>query len=616
MKVTDDLMTTQDAATLLGCSPQWVKKLVGDGRLPAPERPSDRILLHRRVDVELYKELAAGGTATLLAALLPDATNPLRRIVDLIYTDESLSMYSDVRIRLHVRVWRGTVAGVARTVVLVSTLHGSPDLVRSPRITEVAARIDRELLAGQGRDAVWLVWSVRTSTDDPELINVILRDEAATLRGAMVTRLLRGPETGRWEPTRPTMRPLDSIRDLDRLVGAPVEVFAGETYTADAVERWQRSHKTVDVLTDHPYKLHMLAGALHLLLDNRSAYPRAAELGARVVAEHLRERDTAFRHSTPATRNWIDLELGQSAEALPADLDEDHLAARLVCIELDRRDYTALEEAGAPVSVDQLPEALELLRDWAALTDPYAENPDPDLHAAVDQALTLVTQQMRYEGLAVPAPVIAEPYVSQVAGETGRRYLGQITWETADSRRGRRHRRLAEELIDTTGIRFGTDLDGNLVAHAPEGRFPNTIAVEWPDDCSAELWAAATAVVADTDEDAGQIVVYLQTPDGLHLLPRGGFHHRHNGWQFGYAGSGPGHLTEVIITLLGENEGLDLDLDDRIVLRQWLEARTDKPGTHLHIPLAQLKTQATATAGTVTGHPGHRAATPPDIQLA
>ncbi|MEU6562653.1 helix-turn-helix transcriptional regulator [Nocardia nova] len=612
MKVIDDLMTTQDVATLLECSPQWVKKLVNDGRLPAPERPSDRIVLHRRVDVELYRELAAGGTATLLAALLPDAANPLRRIVDLIYTDESLTPFSGVRLHLHVRVWRGTVDGVARTVVLVSALHGSPDIVGSSRITEIAARIDRELLAGQGRDAVWLVWLVRTPTGDPELINVILRDDAAPRRGSAVTRLLRGPATGRWEPTRPTLRPLNSIRDLDRLVGSPVEIFAGETYTADAVERWQRSHAPVDILTDHPYRLHELAGALHILLDNRSAHPRAAKLGARVVADHLRDRDTAMRRSAPETRNWIDLELSQDAATVPADLDGDHLAARLVCIELDRRDYAALEDAGAPASVDQLPEALEQLRDWAALTDPYAENPDPDLHAAVDLALNLVIQQLRFEGLAVPAPVIAEPYVSDVVGETGRRFLAQITWQSAESRRSPRHRKLAEQLIDPTGIRFGADLDGNLVAHGRDGRFPNTIAVEWPDDCPAELWDAATAIVADTDEDAGQIVVYLEAADGLHLLPRGGFHHRYNGWSFGYAGSAPGHLTQVIITLLGEHEGLDLDLEDRIALRQWLEVRTDQPGTHLHIPLAQLKTQAATAAARPKLRPVTRPGTQPD----
>ncbi len=580
-------MTAQDAAKLLGCSPQRIKQLVEEGRLPGPIKASDRIHLHRRPDVELYRDLAAGEDTTLLAALMPSAPTPLRRIVDLIYKVPEHWTFGEVW--QHVRVWRGPVDGVDRTVVLLSTLHGSPEMLFSTT-KEIAAHLDRELLGGTGRDAVWLLYSRRTESERPRVVNAVLRDATRSARGSLVRRMARWADherrPGDWEPFAPSMHPLESVLDIDRLVGEPVETFPGETYTRETVDRWQRTRTAVPVVVD-PIGLRANADALRVLTEHSSMRPEAAHWGARALAGLLRERESASRQSALSSMTWVDRVIRDGGAQAPTDLDERHVAARMIAASLTDADHAAMESAGAPLQVNQLAPALNELRDWADDADEFADRPDPRLHSAISHAIEAVTMELSYERLAIPERRIAEPINVRVVGKLGRRFLDQITWEPAGARHSRRHRVLAHNLIGGEQARFGYDLDGNLIAHVTDRI--DAIAAEWPDTASQQVLRTATAIVAEADDKPGAIAVFLETPDGLRLLPRYG--DRYNGWQFGYPGSSPGHLVAALIDLVEATHEVKLVMDQRIALRQWLDGETERPATSLRIDTAELGSQ-------------------------
>src|SRR5690606_6095963 len=169
----------------------------------------------------------------------------------------------------------------------------------------------------------------------------------------------------------------------------------------------------------------------------------------------------------------------------PADLDERHVAARMIAASLTDADHAAMESAGAPLQVNQLVPALHELRDWADDTDEFADSPDPQLHSAISHAIEAVTMELSYERLAIPERRIAEPINARVVGQLGRRFLDQITWEPAGARHTRRHRVLAHNLIGGEQARFGYDLDGNLIAHVTDRI--DAIAAEWPDTASQKV---------------------------------------------------------------------------------------------------------------------------------
>ncbi|MBC7299477.1 helix-turn-helix transcriptional regulator [Nocardia salmonicida] len=595
MTMSTDLMTAQDAAERIGCTHQRVKQLVQEGRLAQPIRINARIHLHRRADIEVYRDVAAGREITLVASLLPDAEQPLRRTVDLLI-DRPTGWPGSVTWQ-HVRVFSGHVGETERTVVVLSTLHASTNMLYND-IRDIAAQLNQTVLAGRGRDAVWIVYIQRTEHQRPRIENAVLR--TAIPRTSTARNFLRRPTVSAstaWEPDDPSFHPLDSLHEVDRLIGAPLETFPGESYTIETVDRWQHARATgpsgpVPFLVD-PYEFRLYADALHLLARKPNDRAQTARFGERALADLLRGRDAGFRHSRPQDRTWLAREIRDRARNLPLDLDEDHLAVAMTAVELTDADQAAIEAAGAPLTIAQLPTALTELRQWAEDTDEFADNPDPQLHDAISRAVDAVIFTLRAERIEAPMPSIPEPLVADVRGQVGQRFLDQISWEPAGARRGRRHRKLAASLIGGETARFGLDLDGNLIAQRPHR--PETIAAEWPDHCDSELWHRATRIIADNEDKPGAIAVFLEAPDGLHLLPRGNTN-RHNGWQFGYGGSSPGHLAASILANVthhhGELHDDELEYDRRHALSRWLDLETERPTDHLRIDLAELRTRS------------------------
>ncbi|MFE4457668.1 helix-turn-helix transcriptional regulator [Nocardia tengchongensis] len=590
MIVAGDLMSTHDVAEHLGISVQRVKRLVALGKLPEPVRVSDRAHVHRRVDIEVYQDSSQGQPITVLGSLAADAGSPLRRVVDTLVRAPQRWWFLD-EVWLHVRVWKGCVGDVERTVVLLSVLHPSADVLR-PHMRLIAPWIDAEILEGQGLDALWLIQHNRTPSHPSTFTNVVLRAEPPQAAHSGMRAMLRGlipKQDDVWTLSVPSFHDLASVHEVDRLVGEPVEQFPGETYTSENVERWQRTRTPVPVTTD-PYGLLPLAQALHVISRaTGSNHRETAGYAMRAITDQLRETERAARrqHESPA---WIDRareERGRSGPEQVADLDAAHLAVWMTAIGLTEFDHAVMDDAGAPLPVDQLVTTWNGLWDWVEEVDGFADTPDPELATALDRAITAVETTMRAEGVVAPQRHSTLPRVAMVYGATGRRYLDQIAWQPPQARRNRRHRMLARRLRGGENARFGLDPDGRLVAHNPDVN-PDLIATEWLRNGTLKLWDSASAIVADNPgEKPGALAVYLDTPQGLRLVPSDRAEFTDTGWQFGYGGSSPARLAYDLAKDYVQAHRLPTTTVRP--LNEWFDRHTVRTATHLEIPVIEIR---------------------------
>lgn len=150
----DELYTSPQIAKRLGVSRQRVDQLVDNGQLPQPLGRSGNTRLWRASDIELAlagTDPASGRQATPAWDRVPAPDAPLRLDVDEVLTVPDV-WFADAP-RVHVRIWRGQVAGAARTVVLYGALTESHGIIVNYAETVARSIAAKHLSVGEARTA-------------------------------------------------------------------------------------------------------------------------------------------------------------------------------------------------------------------------------------------------------------------------------------------------------------------------------------------------------------------------------------------------------------------------------------------------------------------------------
>jgi hypothetical protein len=228
---------------------------------------------------------------------------------------------------------------------------------------------------------------------------------------------------------------------------------------------------------------------------------------------------------------------------------------------------------------------LERLRMWFRDSDDFADDRDPEVHAALGQVEKVLTTHMHsadpaFEKTDCPAPTSRS---FEVAGGLDRRYLKAVQWDDEGLPDDARRRRLRSQLaLDSRrAIRFGADPWYRVVAHDPKEK---VFAVEWPYGPPEEGISDASSLVADGA--TGDRPVYIELPDGrLDLLPA------HPapflaGWNFGYEGGGPFALVIAIERTFELVDGIEAEQ----LPRAWIRDQVNHADQgRLRIGVAELR---------------------------
>lgn len=635
-----DLMSAQLAAAYLGITDTRLRQLVAEAKLTVIQ-VGPRQSVYSRAELDRVRIVRAGGATSGVADLLDDAPTPLRRLHDTFVVPDGYHYNEE---KAHVRVWEGPTEEGLRTVVAVGPIgHISVQNIWE----RLASAIDRQLLQGRGFDAVWFI----VNPVDPDssiggqhyVLNVVMADaaRAATrLAGRVKQLFILRPEVF---PSRnphsysPDFR-LSGVQAIERLIGAPVEVYPKAAYTHDTVTRWQRAGHMVDVVVDR-YLIGSVLAAVRTLemirpRDKRSSLAR--DMQALLV--------NSFDRSAAITADhWSDgISFHEWCSPDRIALWPTTFAARIVPPTTTAEDLTLLAKCRRTVTdahtATELAHYQDLtvqLGNWTTEVDQYAGPAhNPDLYEAiittmriVNERLTELRNRLQYEQMRSPthAQLVSgkwsppdrwhntdfwpdsTPRMLEVVGPADQAYLDSLAWESAETRTTTRtHRLLAEVLEDynpgptTYEIRFGTDHFGRLVAYQKvvpyqvgDGRWHGLYVVEWPHQPPRLGFPPDAVLVADGE--SGDRPVYLRYSDGrLDLLPiepanRFEFRGRRgylDQWNFGYSGGGPGALESAIRRAVE----MSLNLPDGAVPYGYVENLVDHPSQKdsLLIPVAAI----------------------------
>ena len=625
-----DFMSAQLAATHLGITDTRLRQLVSEGKLTTVQ-VGPRQSVYSRAELDRFSISRAGGATSGVADLLDDAASPLRRLHDTFVVPDG---YTYGQQKAHVRVWDAD-GGSHRTVVVVGPI-GYMSVQNNWEA--LASVIDRQLLRGNGFDAVWFIVNPvdpDSSIGENDVWNVVMADadrSATRLTGRVRQFLGRSdvPPPRGLSSFHPNFR-RSTIDAVERLVGAPVEVYPKAAYTEETVNRWQRAGHMVDVVVDR-YNIGPLLAAVRTLerirpRDKRSTLAR--DMQALLV-------NSFDRTASIAAENWKD---GVSFTAWFSPDRNTHwpstFAARIVPPTTTAEDLTLLANYRRTVTDAQTPAELAHYQDlvvqlgsWSIEVDEFAgSGHDPDLYEAlrttqeiVDGRLVEIRNRQWWEQRRAFGQIHAEegppdrwhntdfwpdatPRVLEVVGSADKAYLDSLAWDSADARtETRTHRLLKDALAGYTGgeIRFGTDHSGRLVAYKKvvdyqlgTGRWNGLVAVEWPHRPPRLGFPLDSELVADGE--AGDRPVYIRYSDGrLDLLPiapadRFEFRGRRgylDQWNFGYGGGGPGSLESAIRRAVE----MTLNLPDGAMPYEAIENLVENPKQkdELRIPVASI----------------------------
>lgn len=150
----DELLTSPQVAQRVGVTRQRVDRLVELGQLPQPVGRSGRNRLWRAADIELAlagNDPSTGRPATPRWDSVPVPDVPLRLEVDEVLAVPG--MWIDETPRVHLRIWRGPVAGAHRTVVLYGALTESHGIIINYAEDIARTIAARHLSVGEARSA-------------------------------------------------------------------------------------------------------------------------------------------------------------------------------------------------------------------------------------------------------------------------------------------------------------------------------------------------------------------------------------------------------------------------------------------------------------------------------
>lgn len=628
----DGWMSAAAVARRLGVRRARVEQMTRTGQLPWPHTRSDRTRVWAAADVATLLARFEGRTVSGLAsALSPPA--PLPRLVDQVIDYElppGLTSGGRRSLELHLRVWDGQAPEGRRVVVVLGVFSAiayssSPERCRPADSAGpgpaglVCEEIARRWLPVPPMDCVWFrYWP----GDTYPLCNLVFSWPPPPGRFEWLT----GTKDGVGCPAAPDwrLRPA-GYADLDMVVGGPVEAYPEPVYTSATVARFHQAggagrHGDSGALVDAVHDDIMLGELLGAasVLDARLGDETGEGLG--LGPDRRADAVTACTLLTNETRRRLPARpaLHDDGAGLAGD-ERDRprrWAARSVPVEPSPAEQRLLQRypdqfalALHPHPPDPTQEALlRRLWAWADTTGPYADLPDPPLHAALDVAADLLGFHLRVQqGYRVrdhyqPHPVRETAIRTfTVRGPIDQAYLDGLTPLDPVSEPGRgagsgsglarRARVLAAALAgaDVSAVLvYGLDPHGHMVAvanpAAGAGAGLQCYACEWPQlrDWDDPAGLAEAVLIADAGPDDRP--VYVDWPDGR-LTPLPGLPRQQalEPWSFG-PHAAPAALARDIAEVFVV-PGRPGSAPPR-----WLHAALGSPAhtTRLRLPVAQL----------------------------
>lgn len=594
-----DVMSAAQVASLLGVTAARVRQLVQEEKLPAPQILGQRTQVWRRADVEaIATTLRDEGAVTAVSRLLAPAATALTRTFDDVL--EYPTPWGPAG-HAHVRIFTGPAPEGERTVVVVGELSEEVISVHQHMGT-IAQLVDERLIGVRGVTAAWFEYYPHLpfgSSPEHHVDNVLLHVEEPTTRQLPNWRRREAaPAQGR-RYTSPSWSP-SSVTEVERLIGAPLEVYPDEAYVPETIARWQRAGAAVPFTID-PDQLRSRFAALETLeqvpadaLRHPAALAACPEIADTLTlsldlaahSQSTRTDGTTPKRSLSQDEAWPTVFAAYLEPYAPGPLDQQRLASHMSSSTARKREGHALADL------------LHQLLLWELETGQYADTPQPRLHAAVTTAADVVRFQLSQN-----APehlprrrALHQPRLFEVIGEHDQSYLDSIGF--IDDGQTPLYRMLRATLPTDPDAayhyRYGRDPWNRAVAHAhPEASDRQAwMAIDWPGTPPRNI-PPGTHLVADGQ--AGSRPVYLQHPDGrLDLLPRG---HSSNDWNFGYGGGGPGALVDAITHAIADYAHLDVeDLPRAWIDDQVCYSSQDQLRISIDDLLRRIKNRGTSTS--------------------
>jgi hypothetical protein len=433
------------------------------------------------------------------------------------------------------------------------------------RIEDLATTIDYRLLGGRGATAVWFDYLHDYDSKQHRFSNIVMKNSRHPWIDRFSRRFRIKNLPDREHYIDPQWRPI-SVAEIERITGGPVELYPKLAYTESTIEEWKKgAGEMVDVAHD-PTRIRKFLDSIALIEDVAPTEPYAAIApnACIVLADEI-----TMRSDDLDRRHWDD---GTDPDWSKQVRDRPRLfAARLVRTNLTQRDKERIARypdnstwPWSPEEFSRRTRLLAQLRSWAVDIGELGDRPDPGLCAAVECSLDV----LHYWISAVNQDFVDEDYPDrrvcgafEVAGDYDHWYLRSIHWQQG-AEETTIHRKLRTKFgQECRGhIRFGKDPWRRLVAFdqgnkraCGSARF----AVDWPQRPPVDGIPDEAYIVA-AEHGAGDRPVYIELPDRrLDLLPRPP--DSWSEWNFGYGGTGPGHLKWAISRTFELVDGIDRD---------------------------------------------------------
>ena len=566
------VVTTQQAAEILGVSASRVRQLCGEGAL-RPASRAERTLLFWRSEVAAY---ASGPLTSLTARTMPPLSEPMRLVVDTVLTNPARCPWDLGEAHsLHVRIYRsdpvpapqaqplaqqrGRGASTSpRTVVVLSEPIGDGLRILTTRIERIAEVVSERFLndpAYTGDPVLDAVWVDVTPPRDGF--------SQAWSTGVTIRNILLSRPEARW---RTAWAPM-TVHELELLLGAAqIDWFEWNSYTPELIGQWQRARRPVEVTVD-PKGLR--PGVLAYQSLDGVTHP-GAETARNAILYRLAGLDGIA--PVPWSSEVGDNKGAEEAPTINTTVRRDfHIPTQI-------RDLLP-DTSQAPGSTGQLRHDAECLQAWLDKIDQWSDSPDVTLSQAVRIAVEAASTREKRAHSHQPnqAEAIGDFVLTTVHllhRSWDQEYLQQITWQATDpaddTRLALSERRLIRQLNahaskhDADGdAQVGRDVMGNWVVRSgrvDQSRESTTCTIAWPTLYGDSPLPPGVQVVAVGDD--GDRPVYLARHGRLiGLLPQTG---EFSPWNFGYFGGGPANLEHAIRLFL---QGAGLRVDETVIHR-------------------------------------------------
>ncbi|MFJ1757270.1 hypothetical protein [Kitasatospora sp. NPDC088134] len=594
-------------------------QLVEDGRLPGPFAKLGKRgqKVWRADDIRLHRTSTADGER-LPMPVWSSVAPPDRPLV--LAVDEVMQFGTryaqEPPLQVHVRIWRGTAGGQARTVVMYGAIEESLMTIVN-RAEEIATTITATYLGPETRRAYFFHFFPPESEDDlpgsrsaqGEIDYVSFRFPAAEGAGeGLLGQLLnRGGGGGLWDGRLDRPRWLTISRaDLVRLLGRMPDLdYPPRTYTAATVTALASGNRPVEVELDpdglrtQMRHITALVATSDALLEGKvpAALRPLADWAATDAATAARAFDTAAALlAGPASRVLRDYR--RAAERThPGDHlvrrrwhtpTDDELAILQVLMELtEAQENTAVLRRHRALVKKLVAAGRNALQTGA----PDVDEVLVDALAAAAASYTSALRHLDPQLFDDPDPAAVNV---GVIGQAESAYLGTISWWGPAGTDQARAAKLREHILPSEHFRFGYDPFGRLVLQDTK---KEEFVVEKPRRLPADPYPDDAVLMATSS------TVFVALPDGrvdlLALDPR-------DNWatetSWGYGGTGPHTLAKSLAYALLEHPDAErpLELEERPAdVRKALEDLTSDTltnGTPLRITVGEVRAIATAAA--------------------